>query len=256
MRRYLSAIIGALFYVGAPAQAQECVPTKDLIDTTVSIARAFNPGDYHESESITLRGTAWFIKQTEMVAIEHVIKEFGLSIEKWETINVRQQYPGSIWWNEVAVRVRIKHVPSEDTPEKLYVLELKEPLAWPIQVVSIRSTPFVIGERAVGIGYSSGVLHSARGQYIHYPLLASLGDPNYFTGFELIHEIERDVLLAGSSGGPIFDCDGMVIAVISHIFPESYYGTLPRTPEGKAKLLGITNVLGVPVYHISNKILQ
>lgn len=254
MRLSLWPIIGIFF--SAEVIAQDCVPTKDLIDTTVSIARIFNAGDYHEFESITLRGTAWFIKRTEMVAIEHVVKEFGLSVEEWQTINIVQQYPGSIWWNEVAVLARIKHVPSEDTPEKLYVLELKEPLAWPIQVVSIRTTPFVIGERAVGIGYSGGVLHSARGQYIHFPLLASLGNPDYFTGFELIHEIERDVLLAGSSGGPIFDCNGMVIAVISHIFPESHYGALPRSPDGRAVLLGVANVLGIPLHHISRILLE
>lgn len=254
MRLSLLPIISIIF--SAEVIAQDCVPTANLIDTTVSIARVFNAGDYHEFESITLRGTTWFIKQTEMIAIDHVVKEFGLSTDSWQTINVRQQYPGTIWWNEVEAQVRIKRVPSKDVPEKLYVLELKKPLAWPIQLAVIRTTPFVIGERAVGIGYTGGVLHSARGQYIHFPLHASLGNPNHFTGFELIHETERDVLLGGSSGGPIFDCEGKMMAVISHIFPESHYGALPRLPDGRALLLGRVNVLGVPVYHISTALLE
>lgn len=245
--------VSALFaFLCAPAAAQKCVTPENVIDTTVSITRSFAARDYDENDAITLRGTAWFTKKTEMVAVEHVVEAFGLSHDTWHEVTVVQQYPGSIWWNEVAVLVRIKRVLSDGVPEDLHVLELKEPLPWPIQLAEVRATPFVIGERALGIGYTGGTLTAAVGQYIDVPLRNS----NQFARFELVRRTERDVLLSGASGGPIFDCTGRVMAVIARILPESKFGALPRSADGNAYLLGSVNVLAVATHHVSSELLE
>lgn len=193
------------------------------------------------------QGSAFMTKPTEMVTVKHVAERLKIS-HTWQHVSLLQktQLPFEVW-NNKTVLMRRKGVFGSGLPEELHLLEIQEPLTWPVSVVSLRTQPLSYGEPTTGVGYTRGNLRFGSGNFVHekFPLNeASSARTQEFAGFRLTNSYEEYPLSIGSSGGGIFDCRGSLVAVIA------------RAHNEETSSPGRINVFAVPVHSIAKEILR
>jgi len=185
-----------------------CINPATLTHSTVSITRYFDEQEKGlRSGVLGMSGTAWFLSPTSLITIGHVATAMNLSDQSWRTVDIWTQE------NKQSIPVRVQHVVGSH-PEKVVVLELQA--AFPrAQGLQLRKEPLAPEEPVVSVGYPDDHLRVATGRFVRY------GADERFAGmalFELYDGDDRLALDYGSSGAPVFDCEGHVAAVVSKLF--------------------------------------
>jgi len=128
--------------------------------------------------------------------------------------------------------------------EKLAVLKLQSAISG-VRSVAIRMSPLTPEDRVVTLAYPNRQQRSVTGRFVQYV------DDGRLAGsalLEIYDEDNRLVIDHGSSGAPVFDCNGRIAAVISTIITQ----ILP-TPFGDKRVStawGTPNVVSVPVQQL------
>jgi len=213
-----------------------CVDPAQLTHSTVSIMRHFDDAERDARPPLVgVRGTGWFLSPTTIVTAEHVTAAMKLSTENWKPLEIadgdRSQF----------IAARVQRVAGA-AAERLAVIELKHAVPEAKSVV-LRSEPLVPEEQVVTLAYPSGKPHPVRGRFVR------LGDDGKLAGMALLEMYEgenRLIIDHGSSGAPVIDCNGRVVAVISNIFMQSIHWGYHQIRISTA--WGMPNVVSVPVH--------
>lgn len=231
------ALLSALF-LGACEhhQSSACVGAEKLAHAVVKIeGTGVIPTTWRQ-------GSGWFLRETEIVTVDHVAEQLGLTRDTWKNILISQRTGPSNAWQGNNVRVRIKEKFDDSLPEPLHVIELQERLTWQIEVVTIRHTPLRRFEPVAIIGYSAGELLLARGYFVGAQGLQPTSVSGYLH-FNFTLGENKHPTRGGSSGGGVFDCEGRVSASHSRATSE-YFAE------------GGTNAFGVAVYPAAKSLIQ
>jgi len=169
-----------------------------------------------------------------MVTAEHVSAAMGLSDQSWKQLEI---VDGE---NRQSISARLLRLAGSHA-EKIAVLELRAPFS-DAGSLKIRMHPLAPEERVVSLAYPRTHLRFAAGRFVQY------GDGDRFAGTALLEMYDgedRLVLDHGSSGAPVLDCDGRVVAVVSNLFTQSLqflsHGIRVSTAWGQP------NVVSVPI---------
>ena len=230
--KYIAFFVSLFFFPATLATAQEvkCAhdPTLSLVHTTVGVERMFSDDEKEVNKQgvvvIGVKGTAWFLNPQTLVTIGHVatgIKASG----QWKDI--------TIFWSDKEDQPRkytfTTQVQLGDIVlggmvgvEPLMTLVLKDPVPRAV-LAHIRYAPLKDKEPVVGIGYKDDTLRFATGQFMvpkaNTQQSDSSGPPPGYLDFELADwpKDDRMVFDYGASGAPIFDCKGLVVAVVQNL---------------------------------------
>lgn len=173
------------------------------------------------------RGTAWFIDETHLATVSHVTYD-ALS-ESWRTVTLS-------WGTQVRkpadkhldIQARLsKHV-DVGLPEKFSIIELQGPVAGFVPA-KVRFNALERNEPVLGVAYLGSEISLQYGVgHLSIPEPSGEPDPGAdpmgpYLYFELSNEEGqgRHVFDYGTSGGPIFDCNGEVVASVNHIITRS-----------------------------------
>lgn len=214
MKNYILASV-ASFVVSACA-SDVSIDLKGLAHSVVDINYYF---DETERSSFTdgcigFAATAWFFRSDRcLVTAGHVIDGMPFSKTNWTKVDICQQAYGSEDRRTNHSRVRI--IESVKTrAENIIVLELKEPFIG-ARVLDIRREPMTNGSPIVSLAYPHGHICFARG------IFHGIAPKNYqdvriinFALLEMYSDSDRLILDHGSSGAPILDDDGRVVAIL------------------------------------------
>lgn len=231
-RRLFSVFILAL---ASSAVEAGCIDPAPPTHSAVSIMRHFDDREQEERPGLLgIRGTGWFLSPTAMVTVEHVVAAMKLSDQHWKHVEIAKGE------SIQSIPARIHRVAGSHT-QKLAVLELQT--AHPgAQGFQLRMEPLVPEEPVVSLAYPGGQLRVVGGRFVQY------GDGDKFAGMALLEMYDgndRLVLDHGSSGAPVLDCAGRVVAVVSNLFTT----TIPFL-SGAIRVStswGSPNVVSVPV---------
>lgn len=232
-RWLLSALL--VFLASSRVEAA-CVDPALPIHSTVSIARHFEQEEMKaEPNVLGIRGTGWFLSARSIVTIAHVAEAMHLSAQDWKDIEIR------VGENKQSIPVRLLRLLGDANSERIAVLELRTPFPG-AQFLQIRTEPLVTNERVMSVAYPGDRLRVADGQFMEH------GTRDHLAGtalLELSDGNDRLVLDHGASGAPVLDCNGRVVAVVSHL--------LTRTMQFLSRAIRIStawgnpNVISVPI---------
>jgi Trypsin-like peptidase domain len=233
VRRGLCSIV---FLIVASIRVEgACIDPTTLAHSAVSVTRYFDDTEKAMRPGVLgMSGSGWFLSPTSMVTIGHVTTAMNLSDQSWK--------PVEIWTgeNKQSIPVRIQHLVGSHA-EKIAVLELQT--AFPgAQGFGLRKQPLVAEEPVVSLAYPDDHLRIAGGRFVQY------GDGDRVKGMALLELYDGDDRLAldhGSSGAPVFDCAGHVVAVVSKLFVTTiqFMSQATRIPTA----WGSPNVASEPV---------
>ncbi len=196
--------------------------------------RHFDDKEQEERPGVLgIRGTGWFLSPTSMVTVEHVAAAMKLSDRTWKQVEI------GTGESKQSVPVRIQRLAGSS--EKIAVLELQTAFSG-AQGFRLRMEPLAPEEPVVSLAYPGGRLRVAGGRFVQY------GDGDKFAGTALLEMYDgndRLVLDHGSSGAPVVDCAGRVVAVVSNLFTTTmrFMSTTIRVPTA----WGSPNVVSVPI---------
>jgi hypothetical protein len=196
----------------APSAPEECISSEKL-SYSVALIRL----DPHFSWGP--KGTLWFLdtgRQGQYASTNaHVVKSLGLS-EMWQEVTL---YPAMLSGKALSVYARIvlyrtylgglEENLKDERPllaDDMAVIEFRHIIPG-VTGLSIRATPLRVGEEVRVLGYPGGMLRYGYGHTVDklYPGIAHVQlrtKEGYWFG-------------GGSSGLPIVDCQGSVIAILS-----------------------------------------
>lgn len=257
--KHLKALISVLAFSFAceTVRAQECVSATKVAESVVSISRYFV--DELSQESMP-QGSAIFIAQSELLSVGHLVRGLQLTHDEWSWVTIMQERLDGYY--TITMRARIKQSFAENLPveDGLHILELDREYPGSVRIAWLRMTPLVDGEPTIAVGYSGGERAFAWGTYVEKaPRLAyyAYGGPD-FQGFELADGLDRYAIYPGASGGPITDCSGAVVGLISRVStrePTPGIVLLLYQEAGVPVMRGHANVWGVPTLPVAEQIL-
>jgi hypothetical protein len=224
------------------------------------IERIFDPSEVVLGEQGVrlegVRGSAWVLDDRTLVTIEHVARGARLN-DTWKDVtifwsNAKNEEPG----NKLHTRMRFKEmIPGVHQLEYAALLEVEYYVPGGM-AAQIRATPLRRNEPVVGMGYAGGKLRFAEGR-LAFP--EPSGDPESgqkveiplpYLPFEMYDPEGNDgrgdryALDYGASGGPIFDCNGNVAAIVQGFHSRQLHmlGQMQRvtTAWGTANVSGIS----------------
>src|SRR5262249_28069297 len=115
--------------------------------------------------------------------------------------------------NTQSIPARIQRLAGSNA-EKIAVIELQSGFPG-AETVRLRMEPLLPEEPVVSLAYPGGRMRVVGGRFVQY------GDGGRLAGTALLEMYDgndRLVLDHGSSGAPILDCAGQVVAVVSNLF--------------------------------------
>jgi hypothetical protein len=237
MRRGLFSI---LILVLAPCRVEAgCIDPATLVHSTGSITRYFDDQEKAARLGVLgMSGTGWFLSPTSMVTAEHVAASMNLSDRSWKQVEV---WTGE---NKQTVAVRVQSLVGSYA-ERIAVLELQTALS-SAPGFKPRAEPLLPEEPVISLAYPDEHLRVATGRFVQYG-----GDR--FAGMALLEMYDgndRLVLDHGSSGAPVLDCAGRVVAVVSKLFVSTihFMSQEIRIPTA----WGSPNVVSLPVGALSD----
>ena len=180
-----------------------------------------------------VRGTGWFLSPTSIVTVEHVAAAMKLSEQDWKQVEI------GTGESRQSVPVRIQRLAGYG--EKIAVLELQTAFSG-AQGFRLRMEPLAPEEPVVSLAYPGGRLRVVGGRFVQY------GDGDKLAGTALLEMYDgndRLVLDHGSSGAPVVDCAGRVVAVVSNLFTTTI--RFMSTTRRISTAWGSPNVVSVPI---------
>jgi hypothetical protein len=216
---------------------------------TKSVALMTMPSD-SGIEGNVLRGTVWFISRQQIVAILH---EHSAVLEDWTEITLETGNAVGFTPSETTVTyARISHVIDSGSLEKLYIIDLAE-IFDDSEVPRVRFGAPSDNEAVFSLTYNKRVLTLVTGRHV---LPKQSTDPEQkpeppppFLMFELADPQEKDRMVVdfGSSGSPIFDCNGLVVASVAKVMTQDFAGERVSTAWGDPNVFGTpTGMIIVP----------
>jgi len=176
-------------------------PTKDPRRAVASIT-------FYKNERPFIHGTGWFLGSTrQFVTVHHVVRGSMVRKSDWTKVTLCTTVDEVV--QERDVKVRWIDTIEQDS-EDLVVLELDEPFP-NAQTLNWRTTPLPRGSKIRGWGYKDRL----KPQYGHgvFYNMALKG----FGFFRLENSPDKCPFDCGSSGSPLLDDKGDVVAVISKV---------------------------------------
>jgi S1-C subfamily serine protease len=174
-------------------------------------------------------GTAWFMSPSLIVTVAHVIDKDGINItfNKWSFIHIKNE---SL---DIEIKARLKR-----QTNRISILELDHAIT-NIKPLSISDIFPSKEEEAVTLGYPFGKLTEAGGRYVKHK--------NNDMFFELFKDNNRLAVDHGSSGAPIFNCEGKVIGVTEAILVNPITLFLTHGEQRIPPPWGHPNVIGIHI---------
>jgi len=156
-------------------------------------------------------GTAWFHKSGKyLVTALHVVNVMNIT-NNWEDVAIYQPDAAGKLILKKTIPMRLNFV-YPIRADGVAILELKQKFK-KAKPLHIRTTSPVVGEKLTGIGYFDGRVHYSKGNCAKFDLFGKTNQPNEVF-LELRNARDSIALDAGSSGGPVFDKEGHVVAIV------------------------------------------
>jgi hypothetical protein len=215
-----------------------CIEPARLVHSAVSITRFFDDAERAAKAGVVgISGSAWFLSPTTIVTVEHVSAAMMLTTQDWRPLDITDGDDAR------SIGARVARVMGRGA-EKLAVLELQSELPG-ARTAAIRTAPLAPDEEVVTLAYPAGRPRLVGGRFVKY------GDDERFAGRALLEMFDGNDRLAidyGSSGAPVYDCEGRIAAVVTTVITQTLPGAWGGVRVSTA--WGTPNVLSVPIQAI------
>lgn len=200
-----------------------------LAHAAVGITRMFDASEKQQLDGVA--GSGWFLAPKLLVTVAHVAEGMRLSEREWTSVQLRE---GDAFEK---IDVRLQRIVGTG-PEKIALIETAAPLSG-VRPLALRKEPLAAEEPVISRAYRSDRVRTAQGRFVAY------GTQGRFAGgalFEITDGNDRMALDYGSSGAPVLDCSGRVVAVVANLLTQTIGGRVRVTTAWS-----MPNVLTVPV---------
>lgn len=241
MNKYVTVaavVLAAIIMTPTAALAKKEACTKEqakaAMSTAVLIERLLPENEVFKNKDGELiggsSGSGWRFGANHIATIGHVTLSMKLSPDTWKNITIKvseAEYGAPVTILET--QARLVYFGREHSNEVAAVIELKDPLPERVTRGKVRFTPLENKEPVMAAGYVKNQLRLATGK-LAFPEEESEGSskeavPKHLLPFNLTDDDKHDRLAIdhGASGGPIFDCEGNVVAISAKIATQDLH---------------------------------